>query len=228
MKYGTTIALTVFVSTVTLSTATGATTDDPPGCRGGPGPIGSIHLARVTRSPAADMYWDYTMFRSSHQCPAKIARCKSGSIAAGEDVILSDAHQPGYDCAFHFDEVGGRGGWIAHDDLEPVSISPDSAKAAFWLGDWGDKQTRISISSVAGGLLSFTGRVVGPDGQRGYFAGVAEPREGIASITGSGELPNECAVTLQLLGRFLVVSDNHECSGFRVSFKGVYVRRHAV
>jgi hypothetical protein len=42
---------------------------------------------------------------------------------------------------------------------------------------------------------------------------------------GDGSDENDCQVTLQLVGKRLVVGDNLHCGGANVSFSGVYQKR---
>ena len=193
-------------------------------CRGTPSVQGSLSLARVTRTSAADLYWDKG-FRK--YCPSADRSCVAGSIAHGEELLVSD-RQAGYACVFHPDDVGGRGGWMRASDLQTAPLPVGTLSPALWVGEWGDAETNFSIEAAAGSFLSITGTLRGPAGQRGSFSGLARPSDGRVVVGRKEKLPYSCIVEMRLLGRYLVVNDNHACSGVRVSFSGVYVRRAAI
>ena len=86
----------------------------------------------------------------------------------------------------------------------------------------------ISISkSKAAGTLAIKGEAIWGSGSRTHTGDLdydAKPSADKMKF-GDGTDDNDCQVTMQLVGKLLVVGDNLNCGGANVSFSGVYQRR---
>ncbi len=176
-------------------------------------------------------------------CPAAGEAClERAYLVPGNTIIVSRRHE-GFRCAMYLASNGqSRTGWLPEAGLMtlPAPITPD------WTGKWraGREQSiairrngasweiegsatygasdpervrrgSVNIGTMSASLprsdrggpptLAFT---EGPDGTLPYEEGE----------------PTACRVRMQLVGPWLVVSDNRQCGGFNVSFSGIYRR----
>ena len=97
-----------------------------------------------------------------------------------------------------------------------------------WLGEWRayDNVIRISKSKEAGGL-AIKGEATWGSGSRTHTGELdydAKPSADKMKF-GDGTDDLDCQVTMQLVGKLLVVGDNLHCGGANVSFSGVYQRK---
>lgn len=202
---------------------------NPPNlCRNGFFPRdGKIYqMARITGKKAAKIYF-YGDERED--CPdGKNCRQKS-YLVPGDEIIVSRA-LGGYACSWFQPKKGPETvGWIRIDDLEWLETDQKPAEK-LWLGDWRFYDNAIVISkSKTPGLLAVTGdatwRGQGDNVHVGELDHTAKPFENSLKL---GENDNDdyaCKVSMQLVGKYLIVSDNLNCGGVNVTFSGVYRKR---
>jgi hypothetical protein len=217
------------ITAVVLLAASSARAADDGTCRNGDFPTeqGRFGLAQVTgagRLPFLD---------DTNGCPNETAACRARGYVVTGDVLLTGRIQGAYVCAFYPSRGGGSAGWVRRDRLASQPAEPSPALSA-WAGRWADGDNTIKLSAKAGALIAdgdaywpsanppLSERPGGPN--IGQLGGSAKPTGGrVVFKDGDGEY--DCAATLNLVGRFLVVADNNNCGGANVSFTGVYVRR---
>ena len=97
-----------------------------------------------------------------------------------------------------------------------------------WLGAWRAYDNVIRISkSKAAGSLAIKGEATWGSGSRPHTGELDYEAKPAAEKLkfGDGTDEGDCQVTLQLVGKLLVVGDNLHCGGANVSFSGVYQRK---
>jgi hypothetical protein len=118
-------------------------------------------------------------------------------------------------------------GWIETDRLAwQVDIRRPAERD--WLGECCayDNFIRISKSKEAG-MLAIKGEATWGSGSRTHTGGLDYDAKPSADKMNFGDGTDEidCQVTMQLVGKLLVVGDNLHCGGANVSFSGVYQKR---
>ena len=193
-------------------------------CRNGAFPRESreYRLARITGKKGERVYF-YGDERED--CPAgRDCRLKS-YVIPGDEVIVSRTFGA-YACGWFQPAKGSETvGWIKSESLEMLEPKPDPAENE-WLGEWRFYDNSIVIAkSRAAGLLEVTGEAfwkgLGDNVHVGELDHRAKPSGGILKL-GEGDDEADCKVTMQLVGSFLLVSDNLNCGGANVTFSGVY------
>ena len=118
-------------------------------------------------------------------------------------------------------------GWIETDRLAWQRIIRPPAERD-WLGEWRayDNVIRVSKSKEAG-MLAIKGEATWGSGSRTHTGGLDYDAKPSADKMNFGDGTDEldCQVTMQFVGKLLVVGDNLHCGGANVSFSGVYQRR---
>ena len=118
-------------------------------------------------------------------------------------------------------------GWI---ETERLAWQEDNRQPAIrdWLGEWRAYDNVIRISkSKAAGQFAIKGEATwgsGASTHTGELDYDAKPTADKMKF-GDGTDELDCQVTMQLVGKHLVVGDNLHCGGANVSFSGVYQRR---
>ncbi len=165
-------------------------------------------------------------------CPNETPACKgTGYLVAGDEVITGKARGP-YVCVFYPNKGGGSAGWVGANRLVRERVVGPPLLTA-WAGQWsyGDDSIRLKARGselVADGDAFWPSAnpplSVRPGGPNiGQFSGKAHPEGGhVVFKDGTGEYA--CVVTLDLVGRYLIASDNSNCGGMNVRFDGVYRR----
>jgi len=176
-------------------------------------------------------------------CPEAGEACRERAyLVPGNEIIVGRRHQ-GLRCAIYLASNGqSRTGWLPETGVMtlPPPMTPD------WSGTWraGREQSiavrragaaweiegsatygasdpeRVRRGSVNIGSLSASL----PRSDRGGPTTIAFT-EGSDGTLGYDEgEPTACRVRMQLVGPWLVVTDNRRCGGFNVSFSGIYRR----
>ncbi|AVO45558.1 hypothetical protein [Phreatobacter cathodiphilus] len=176
-------------------------------------------------------------------CPAAGEACRERAyLVPGNAIIVAKRHE-GFRCAIYLATNGqSRTGWLPEAGLMtlPPPLAPD------WSGRWragreqsitirrngatweidgdatygaGDPE-RMRRGSVNIGSLSATL----PRSDRGGPTAVAFTEGPDRTLAYDEGEPTACRVRMQLVGPWLVVSDNRQCGGFNVSFSGIYRR----
>lgn len=159
-------------------------------------------------------------------CPGK--GCESKSYVVPEDEVVISRIWNDWACAWYSAKKGaGTVGWlpIKRIDLIPGTLSPLQNE---WLGNWKYADNSIAIKNGTGGSLTLTGnatwRGLGDNIHIGELDHKASPAGNILKLGEEDKDELECKVTLRLLGRYMVVSDNMKCGGANVTFSGVYLK----
>jgi hypothetical protein len=160
-------------------------------------------------------------------CPqGKNCRLKSYLIP-GDEIIVSSSFGD-YACSWFQPQKGRETvGWIRLENLEWIEINQNPAQKN-WLGDWRYPNPNSSIvisKSKKPNLLALKGDSVWDGGggnvHVGGFDNIAKPNGYKLDLNND----YDCEVSMQLLGKYLIVSDNLRCGGVNVTFTGIYQKR---
>jgi hypothetical protein len=181
----------------------------------------------------------------SDECPDP-KTCTRGPFVVPGDLVLIEQVFDETACAVFVNAKGDATyGLLENERLEAPSESVVEGPRAF-LGSWVRTEAEITVTEDGGGLR-FEGsatfgaldpeRVASGGVNTGEFSVLAEPSgsrfdfavsqdqtgEAFAvAATEAGEF--DCAIAMEAVGPYLVVSDNRRCGGNNVSFTGVYRR----
>ncbi len=150
-------------------------------------------------------------------------------VIPGDVVIVTHSFGEWACCWYQPKQGDETVGWIRWERLKFKDENKNPGLEA-WVGEWAQYDTVIRIApNPERGILDVDGNAVWHGFREnthvGRFEGSAMPQGDILIISeGSGDEWN-CSVRIQLLGRFLIVSDNFKCGGANVTFAGVYQRR---
>lgn len=197
-------------------------------CRNGAFPRESrdFKLARIAGKKGERVYF-YGDERED--CPGgKNCRQKS-YVIAGDEVIVSRSFGD-YACGW-FQPVKGSEtvGWIKSENLEMLESNRNPSEKD-WLGEWDFYKNAIVIAkSKTPGMYAVTGDATW-EGQAGnvHVGELDESAKPVENLLKLGENDTEeyaCKVSMWLLGKYLVVSDNLNCGGLNVTFSGVYQKK---
>jgi hypothetical protein len=160
-------------------------------------------------------------------CPAKgTCRWKQRSYLIQADTVLAGPEQNGFRCA-HYVTAKGKplAGFLPSANLEPAR-APRTLDLAFLTGRWVAGENDITFTAGANGQVHAEGLATyttDMGANTGDFSGDAKPG-GEQLRFGNPEAEDECVVTVQRRGPYLLVSDNLRCGGVNVSFRGLYAR----
>ena len=161
-------------------------------------------------------------------CPSLTAKCKRMAYLVPGDLIVAYQRQGPF-TRVEYVNAAGRTTW---GYLETAALEPARVKPAAWAGAWRGTEHSIRIFPTrVPGRFRVTGeatwgrsdpeRVRNGGVNEGSFEGFITPGANGANLSeGDGELA--CRVKLRLLGPYLLVTDNLNCGGLNVSFRGVY------
>jgi hypothetical protein len=148
---------------------------------------------------------------------------RAGYVVAGDQVFASGPVN-GFRCVY----VGATGklsaGFVPNSALRVVE-GDDAITPAWLIGRWSDGNDIIVVSKKEG-ELSAEGDGIWPGRN---FAGPPGPNFG--SFQGAPKMAGDkmtiedgpCRVDAYRRGPYLIVSDNENCGGMNVRFKGIYV-----
>lgn len=176
-------------------------------------------------------------------CPAAAETCRERAyLVPGNGVIAGRSHQ-GFRCAIYIASNGqARAGWLPAAGLITLPAAHDPDFAGKWRagpeqsmdirrdgGDWrldgqatygAQDPERLRRGAVNIGEVSATVPRAGVDG----------PTRLAFTVGDDGTLPYDkgdesaCRMRMQLVGPWLVVTDNLRCGGANVTFTGIYRR----
>jgi hypothetical protein len=195
-------------------------------CRNGYFPRESTNyrLAKIKGAAGDKIYFHGD---DNERCPDDAACRLKTYVIPGDEVLVSRTSGQ-FACSWFQPRKGSETvGWIETDRLtwQADARAPDMRD---WQGEWRAYDNVISISkSKAAGQLAIKGEAIWGSGSRTHTGELdydAKPSADKMEF-GDGTDDNDCQVTMQLVGKLLVVGDNLNCGGANVSFSGVYQRR---
>lgn len=182
----------------------------------------NLGLLKTAKGRRAYFYGD-----ESEKCPND-ASCKRKGYLVGGDQIVINRVRGNFACSWFASSKGlPTVGWLRVSDIDRPAMLLDASETA-WSGEWkyGDNEINISPHKL-GGYLSIFGEAVwkgvGNNVHVGELNGRFEHKDGVLNYS-DGADESDCKARLNLLGGFLIVSDNMKCGGVNVSFSGIYRR----
>ena len=182
-------------------------------------------MAKVKGGRGEKVYF----YGDERDCP-KGKNCRLKSYLVGGDEVIVSRSFGDYACTW-FQSAKGREtvGWIPLKNLEFVETEKNPP-VADWLGEWFYYDNSIEISRDGSAEnLTVRGNAfwkgIGDNVHIGEIDDAAKPSGGELKIGEDSSDEYECRVTMRLLGKFLIVSDNFRCGGANVTFSGVYRKR---
>lgn len=194
-------------------------------CRQGffPGESEEYQIARVNGAAKEKIY-----FRDDTQddCPAGKGCISKSYVIPEDEVLISRIYNTDWGCAWYQPKKGAPTvGWIPTNRLDFLPGSLNLAPQD-WLGKWGYFDSSITIAKGGAGELAVTGNAfwhgLGDNVHVGELDYKAKPAGNILLLGEAEKDEYACKVTLRLVGRYLIASDNMNCGGVNVSFSGVY------
>lgn len=195
-------------------------------CRNGAFPSyqEDFYLGRVNIPKKARSYFHDDV----KNCPYRSSCKQKAYLISGNEVLVAKT-QDGWSCVWYQGKKKEYVGWMQSKNIKNNHQKQPSLSE--WVGDWKyyDSPTTLSISKdekkqgslVVSGMAYWHGsnNVV----HTGGVEGVSQPLNNILNIM-DGNDDFACKVSLVLLNKYLVVSDNRQCGGMNVNFDAVYVK----
>jgi len=197
-------------------------------CRNGffPRESKEYKLARITGKKAEKIYF-YGDERDD--CPGG-QNCRQKSyLIPGDEIIVSRSFGD-FACSWFQPRKGSETvGWIKLENLEWIQTNQNPAEKD-WLGEWLFYDNSIEISKAKKpDLLAITGNAtwkgLGDNIHVGELDESAKPSGNKLKLGENETGEYACKVSMLLLGKYLIVSDNLNCGGVNVSFSGVYQKK---
>ena len=192
-------------------------------CRNGYFPRESTNyrLAKIMGAAGDRIYFHGD---DNERCPDDQACRLKTYVIANDEVIVSRTSGK-FACSWFQPRKGTETvGWIETDRLAWQETTRRPAMPD-WLGEWRAYDNVISISKAkAAGMLAIKGEATwgsGASTHTGELDYDAKPSADKMKF-GDGTDERDCQVTMQRVGKYLVVGDNLHCGGANVSFSGVY------
>ena len=175
-------------------------------------------------------------------CPSATPACTERAYVVPGDRVFVSIRRDAFVCATFVNAKGDDySGWVPADAVaydKQESVTPSG-----WVGKWSRHEADIRVKPTKGGGLEIEGdatfgahdpaRVqrgavnsgeisaeVTPAGDRLSFA---ESENGTLPVDQGGEF--SCRVWMRRVGPWLLVYDNKNCGGFRVTFRGIYTSK---
>lgn len=161
-------------------------------------------------------------------CPQGKNCRRRSYVVPGNEVIVSRKFG-GFACAWFQPARGAETvGWIPLDKVEFIEMLQDGGPQA-WRGSWKFYDSTIRIAETAQkNIYKVTGdaywKGLGDNIHIGELNGEAKYADSSLVYGGDESGEYDCRVTMRLLGRFMIVTDNLKCGGANVTFSGVYRR----
>lgn len=175
------------------------------------GIAGEARLARVS------------VARASFTPDARVAKPGTRPYVIKGDLLMIGKARGGFVPATY---LGGKAvGCLPAAMVEPLP-APPAPRLADWAGDWFQGSSASMTLRVRNGRVHASGLATWSGGpmsmNTGDMAGSGVPRGSLLDLDNMGR----CPMRLQLVGKYLVVSDlnGSGCNGVNVSFSGVYTR----
>jgi hypothetical protein len=149
-------------------------------------------------------------------------------------VVLVGPTRGKYTCVMTPDQQ--HAGWVPSAEVDRESVNTRPPLKA-WTGVWRDGDNKIELSIRRSALIvegeaywpaARPPKESFPEGPNiGGVIGLTQPEGALAVVRESALVAEgeECTLWLQLIGPYLVASDNGRCGGRNVRFDGVYRRK---
>jgi hypothetical protein len=175
-------------------------------------------------------------------CPSRAPACSERAYLVPGDRVIISGGRDAFICATYISAKGGdRSGWLPSDAVASDGAAP--VALADWLGKWSRVEAGITVKAGKAGALQIEGdatfgakdpgRVKRGAVNEGNIAGDVTPAgdrisfamgaDSTLPVDKGGEF--DCKVWMRRVGPWLIVDDNKNCGGFRVTFRGFYTRR---
>lgn len=178
-------------------------------------------MATVAGNPGTKV----NFVKDSDGCPSANANClQKAYLLPGDKILISRAYQ-GFTCAYFQPAKKGAkatAGWLPSAAIgSPIEEGPATIKQ--WVGAWTSKPNSLNLTATPDGAgLKVNGEALwfgnGDNVHTGNVAGAGKPIGRHLSINQD----DFCLLQADLVGGYLVVSDNMGCGGANVTFNGVY------
>lgn len=222
MKY-----LVFFATLLFAINAFGQTDGNPENwCRNGLFPQESdFRIATIKGAKNEKAYF----YSDEENCPGGNNCREKSYVIAGDEVIVSRNYGK-YTCSWFQPKKGSETvGWILSEKLEFIETNA-TPTIKDWIGKWNFYSDFIEIAeSKTKGFLDVTGSAIwkglGDNVHIGELDHKAKPSGNELKLgeTDAGEY--DCKVTMRLIEKFLIASDNFNCGGVNVTFSGVYKKK---
>ncbi|MCD9187591.1 MAG: hypothetical protein LUM44_14320 [Pyrinomonadaceae bacterium] len=192
-------------------------------CRNGafPRESESYEIAKIKGNKGEKVYF-YNDFEED--CPNN-EKCREKSYIIPNDEVIVSRRYGNWICAWYQPKKGSETvGWIRADKVEFIKIK-QSFNDIF--GSWYFYDNDIEIKKdVKTNGFKVTGNAfwkgLGDNVHTGELDHEGRMSDGILKLGEDETDEYACRVSIILLGKFLIVSDNLNCGGANVSFSGVY------
>lgn len=195
-------------------------------CRNGffPRDSKTYQIAKIKGKPKEKVYF-YGDERED--CPQN-KNCRLKSYVVPNDEVIVSRTFGDFACVWFQPEKGSETvGWIYSKNLSYLPKA-GNLKVNDWIGHWYFYDNTIEISvSKKRGFLGISGNAVWKGSGDNVHIGEidedeAAPNGNILEIGKNETDEFACKVSMQLLGKYLLVSDNLNCGGVNVTFSGIY------
>lgn len=165
-------------------------------------------------------------------CPEQAKCLKKGYLINGDKVLTAHPAE-GWVCIYYFGKKSSYTGWVPQTNVKTIPFF-QSPEINDWLGKWESigSTDNVIVESAPAGMLKITGRANWYGGKNTYgddivhfggVNGVAAPA-GNKLIVKEGDDEYDCVVNFELVGPYLVSTDNSNCGGVNVRFNNIYRR----
>jgi hypothetical protein len=196
-------------------------------CRAGFFTEGSPEFTIAKVKPLSNKRLKKAYFRNDDRpdCPQGRGCQSARYLVPGNEVVVN-GELYGFACAWFPAAKGSvTVGWLSLDDIE-FQPTPTKQPLQDWIGEWkyAEGTIRFTDNKLAG-WLNVTGDAywqgLGHNIHIGEIDGRVEPKDRVAKYS-DGDDEYDCKITMEILGRYLIVDDNMRCGGANVTFSGVY------
>jgi hypothetical protein len=176
-------------------------------------------------------------------CPSRAPACAERAYLVPGDRVIISARRDAFICATYVNARGGdRSGWLPADAVADDNAMP--APEVDWIGKWSRVEADITVKAGKAGALRIAGTATfgakDPDRVRRGALNTGEIDADVTPASGDrlsfavgvdATLPVDkgdefaCKVWMRRIGPWLIVNDNNNCGGFRVTFSGFYTRK---
>lgn len=196
-------------------------------CRNGAFPHDSddYKLAKIKGKKGERIYF----YGDENDCPNE-KNCRRKSYLIPNDEVIVSRTFGNWACGWFQPRKGSETvGWITVDKLEFVN-SNEKPETKDWIGEWNYYDNSINIKPAKkAGFFDIKGNAfwkgLGDNIHIGELDSTSKPDGNVLKIGEDDKGEYACKVTMRLLGRYLIASDNLNCGGANVTFSGVYLKK---
>ncbi len=196
-------------------------------CRNGVFPRENVEfkLAKIIGKKNEKVYF----YGDDADCP-KNGDCRLKSYVVPKDEMIVSRTFGSFACSWFQPKKGAETvGWIEVNKLEEIATN-SAPELDDWFGEWSYYENSITIGKgEKSGELAIKGdafwKGLGDNVHIGELDHSAKPLRNVLKLGETEEGEFACKVTMRLVGKFLIVSDNLNCGGVNVSFSGVYLKK---